>query len=65
MERVIDFGHAKQIFPDADVFPSILVVRKPTDEPGPAGPSVHSSLGTSSELTTCPAKRTRRAFQSR
>jgi type I restriction-modification system DNA methylase subunit len=27
---VVDFGHAKQIFQDADVFPSILVVRKPT-----------------------------------
>lgn len=29
IESVIDFGHAKQIFPDADVFPSILVARKP------------------------------------
>ena len=28
VESVIDFGHAKQIFPDADVFPSIVVVRK-------------------------------------
>jgi hypothetical protein len=27
---VVDFGHAKQIFQDADVFPSILVFRKPT-----------------------------------
>lgn len=34
-ESVIDFGHAKQIFEDADVFPSIIVVRKPTDEPKP------------------------------
>ncbi len=30
-ESVIDFGHAKQIFEDADVFPSIIVVRKPND----------------------------------
>ncbi len=30
-ESVVDFGHAKQIFEDADVFPSIIVVRKPTD----------------------------------
>jgi type I restriction-modification system DNA methylase subunit len=35
VEQVIDFGHAKQIFPDADVFPSILVFRKPTKEPAP------------------------------
>lgn len=31
-ESVIDFGHAKQIFEDADVFPSIIVLRKPNDE---------------------------------
>lgn len=36
MESVIDFGHAKQIFPDADVFPCIVVARKPTDGPPPA-----------------------------
>ena len=35
VESVVDFGHAKQIFEDADVFPSIIVARKPTDEPGP------------------------------
>ena len=29
IESVIDFGHAKKIFPDADVFPGILIVRKP------------------------------------
>ena len=29
VESVVDFGHAKQIFEDADVFPGILVVRKP------------------------------------
>jgi hypothetical protein len=31
IESVVDFGHAKQIFEDADVFPSIIVARKPTD----------------------------------
>jgi methylase of polypeptide subunit release factors len=35
VESVVDFGHAKQIFPDADVFPSILVAKKPD----PAGPA--------------------------
>ncbi len=35
VESVVNFGHAKQIFEDADVFPSILVARKPTDEPPP------------------------------
>jgi hypothetical protein len=34
VEFVGDFGHAKKFFPDADVFPSVLVVRKPL--PGPA-----------------------------
>jgi hypothetical protein len=29
VESVVDFGHAKQIFQDADVFPSIIVVRRP------------------------------------
>ena len=29
VESVVDFGHAKQIFEEADVFPSIIVVRKP------------------------------------
>jgi hypothetical protein len=36
LEFVADFGHAKHFFPDADVFPSVLVVRKPDrDEPAP------------------------------
>jgi hypothetical protein len=42
MEGVVDFGHAKQIFEDADVFPSLVVVRKPNDEPAPASTSVCS-----------------------
>ena len=29
VEFVADFGHAKKFFPDADVFPSVLVIRKP------------------------------------
>lgn len=35
VESVVDFGHAKQIFEDADVFPCILVARKPADGPPP------------------------------
>jgi hypothetical protein len=35
IEFVADFGHAKNFFPDADVFPSILVIRKPNDDPAP------------------------------
>ena len=31
IESVVDFGHAKEIFTDADVFPSIIVVRRPSD----------------------------------
>ena len=34
--EVVDFGHAKQIFQSADVFPSILVFRKPTKAVPPA-----------------------------
>ena len=29
LEFVADFGHAKHFFPEADVFPSVLVMRKP------------------------------------
>ena len=35
VRSVVDFGHAKQIFEEADVFPSILVVQKPTQAPRP------------------------------
>ena len=35
VESVVDFGHAKQFFRDADVFPCFLVVRKPNDGPPP------------------------------
>jgi hypothetical protein len=35
VESVVDFGHAKQIFPDADVFPSIILVRRPGGEEAP------------------------------
>ncbi len=35
MESVVDFGHAKQIFEDADVFPSIIVARRPAEIPTP------------------------------
>ncbi|HRJ62301.1 MAG TPA: Eco57I restriction-modification methylase domain-containing protein, partial [Azospirillaceae bacterium] len=29
LESVVDFGHAKAIFPDADVFPCVVLARKP------------------------------------
>lgn len=35
IESVVDFGHAKQIFEQADVFPSIIVARKPTKKTKP------------------------------
>jgi CheY-like chemotaxis protein len=31
VRSVVDFGHAKQIFEEVDVFPSIIVVEKPSD----------------------------------
>ncbi len=35
VESVVDFGHAKQIFEDADVFPCIIVARRPDERPVP------------------------------
>jgi hypothetical protein len=35
IESVVDFGHAKQIFEEVDVFPSIIVARRPTEAPKP------------------------------
>jgi hypothetical protein len=35
VESLVDFGHAKQIFEDADVFPCILVAKKPVRETQP------------------------------
>lgn len=29
VERVADLGHAREVFPDADVFPSLMIFRKP------------------------------------
>lgn len=34
LRSIVDFGHAKQIFPDADVFPCVLVAAKPGGERG-------------------------------
>ena len=35
VRSVVDFGHAKQIFEEVDVFPSIILVEKPTEAPKP------------------------------
>ena len=35
IQSVVDFGHAKQIFEEVDVFPSIIVARRPTGAPKP------------------------------
>jgi len=35
VEFMADFGHAKRFFPDADVFPCIIAVRKPDAGPAP------------------------------
>lgn len=40
VEFVADFGHAKKFFPDADVFPSVIVVRKPIKGTGPVETNV-------------------------
>ncbi|MGO8896780.1 MAG: Eco57I restriction-modification methylase domain-containing protein, partial [Isosphaeraceae bacterium] len=40
VEQIVDFGHAKQFFKDADVFPCFLVVRKPNQDPKPRSASV-------------------------
>jgi hypothetical protein len=35
VRSVEDFGHAKQIFEEADVFPSIILAEKPNEAPKP------------------------------
>ena len=40
IEFVADFGHAKKFFPDADVFPSVVVVRKPDGGARPCNTNV-------------------------
>jgi type I restriction-modification system DNA methylase subunit len=35
IQSVVDFGHAKQIFEEVDVFPSIIVARRPTEATKP------------------------------
>lgn len=35
VEFMADFGHAKRFFPDADVFPCVIAVRKPDGGPAP------------------------------
>lgn len=41
VDLVVDFGHAKEIFPDADVFPCILIASKPEpDVPAPDSTTV-------------------------
>ena len=40
VEFVADFGHAKKFFPDADVFPSVIVVRRPINGTAPADTDV-------------------------
>jgi hypothetical protein len=40
VQAVVDFGHAKQICQDADVFPSILLFRKPAGEVAPTSARV-------------------------
>jgi hypothetical protein len=35
VEEIVDLGHAKEIFPDADVFPSLVRVRKPAPHAAP------------------------------
>jgi len=37
IESVVDFGHNRDLFPDADVFPCVLVTRRPDPALGPAG----------------------------
>jgi len=40
LDLVVDFGHAKGFFPDADVFPSVIVARRPDGGPPPASTQV-------------------------
>lgn len=40
VETLVDLGHARQVFPEADVFPSIVVLEKPQEQAEPPVPRV-------------------------
>jgi hypothetical protein len=35
VRSVVDMGHARKVFPDADVMPSVIVIQRPTDSAPP------------------------------
>ena len=41
VRSVVDFGHAKQIFEEVDVFPSIIVVEEADGPPPTNTPALH------------------------
>jgi hypothetical protein len=45
VEFVADFGHAKKFFPDADVFPSVIVIRKPDESDQAYSPALARVVG--------------------
>jgi hypothetical protein len=49
VQEIVDLGHAKQVFPEADVFPSIILAQKSTTAPPPD--SVYAAAIPSDELT--------------
>ena len=61
VESVVDLGHNKEVFPDADVFPCILIARKPDARPAPKTARVCVlPAGADPGSTTCRADRGRR-----
>ena len=66
VESVVDLGHNKEVFPDADVFPCILVARKPSDILTPPPMSECASCRASRlALTTSPSRSRRKVSRYR
>ena len=70
LEAVADFGHAKKFFPGADVFPCVIVVRRPDGPDPPEEPksarfratwcgSIASPRMSATKLFRCRARRSR------
>ena len=62
LEAVVDFGHAKKFFPDADVFPCVIVVRRPDGRRPAAEPRSARSRATWCGSTASPRMSGDQAF---
>ena len=62
LEAVADFGHAKKFFPGADVFPCVIVARRPDSADGPKKPRSARSRATWCASIASPSRSAMMAF---